>query len=181
MTNPTRMSAAEYFLGPESNLMNDLIDGVLIFRGTNTPAHQFVLGDLAIYLHELVPNGRVWLSPLDVHLDDYTVVQPDLFWVAENSRCHESAGRERFENAPDLVIELLMEGWIRHDRIVKFGVYQRFGAPEYWIVDPLNQYVEVYCLVDGKYIQQGIYEATDSFSSPVLGGKTVELSRIFKD
>jgi hypothetical protein len=47
------------------------------------------------------------------------------------------------------------------------------------MIDPVGQYVEVCVWKDGKYLRQGVYGVDDTFQSPVLGGKTVELKGIF--
>jgi len=53
--------------------------------------------------------------------------------------------------APDLVIEVLSDGTAKRDRGVKYDDYQAHGVAEYWIVDPDNQVIEQYHLVDGAY------------------------------
>ena len=42
-----------------------------------------------------------------------------------------------------------------------------------------GKYVEVWILSENKFVRHGVYGADDSFESPVLGGKVVELKGIF--
>ena len=53
--------------------------------------------------------------------------------------------------APDLVVEVLSPSTAKNDRWQKARTYAAHGVPEYWIVDPMNQTVEVYALQDGQY------------------------------
>jgi Uma2 family endonuclease len=86
---------------------------------------------------------------------------------------------KQLEGPPDLLVEVFSPGTVRKDKREKYHLYERYGVREYWMVDPVGQYVEVCVWKDGKYFHQGVYGADDSFESPVLGGKTVELKGIF--
>ena len=49
------------------------------------------------------------------------------------------------------VVEVLSPSTAKNDRWQKARTYAAHGVPEYWIVDPMNQTVEVYALQDGQY------------------------------
>jgi len=65
------------------------------------------------------------------------------------------------------------------DRDTKFTVYERHGVREYWIVDPIEAYLEVYVQQDGRFVRQGTYGAEDTVVSSALGGAAVDLKRVF--
>lgn len=127
-------------------------------------------------MQDLIPHGETFAAPLDVHLDAENVVQPDLLWVAENSRCVVRDGR--LHGAPDLVVEILSPSTTRIDRTDKFLLYERFGVSEYWIIDPTHKLLEVWTLRDGLYAQHGVYGTGEIFHSPALG-REVNLSVVF--
>ncbi len=172
----SRMTAAEFFELPETNLPMALIDGEVIMSPAPVPKHQSTSGDFYNFLRTNVPNGIVYYSPIDVALDEENVVQPDIVWVAENSRC--VIGEKRLEGPPDLVVEVFSPGTVRLDKTTKFKLYERFAVYEYWMIDPIEQYVEVYHLQDTAYILQGVYGPEDTFESRILH-KPVALQPIF--
>ena len=55
------------------------------------------------------------------------------------------------EGPADLVIEVLLPGHEAYDRTVKRQRYGAGGVPEYWIVDPCRQRLEVLCCAGGDY------------------------------
>lgn len=68
-------------------------------------------------------------------------------------------------HASSLVIEVLSPSTSRNDRIKKYNAYQKFGVNEYWIVDPLNETVEVYVLDEGTYRRWNAYGREDLIHS----------------
>jgi Uma2 family endonuclease len=177
MVSKTRMTADEFFQLPETNQPTELIDGELIVSAPPIPKHQRLIRLLLILLDILIPDGEVFPSPIGVYFDDLNIPEPDLVWVAENSRC--VVTEKQLEGSPDLIVEIFSPGTATRDKREKYQLYQRYGVSEYWMVDPIGQYVEVCVWKDGKFEQQGVYGADDSFNSPVLGGKTVSLKGIF--
>ena len=81
------------------------------------------------------------LAPLDVYLDEKTVVQPDLIMLEPSSLS--KIKNQGIEGAPDLVVEILSPSNSHIDRYHKRALYQEFGVKEYWIVDPNNKSLEI--------------------------------------
>jgi hypothetical protein len=48
----------------------ELISGKPTFRASHTPGHQLLVGNVSYLLHRDVPNGRVFIAPLEVYLDE---------------------------------------------------------------------------------------------------------------
>lgn len=145
MPNPKdhKMTAEEYFSTPETNKHMELRDGVLIEFATPTPEHQDIAGGLYAEIRSFIrTNGgscKPFISPLDVKLDDYNVVQPDVFVICDPSKYDD----KRCYGAPDWVIEVLSTNR-KDDLVDKFVLYQKFGVREYWIIDPKNEKTLVY-------------------------------------
>lgn len=171
------MTADDYFARPESMLPEQLLDGELIVSPAPAFAHQIASRNLLNLLQERIPGGGVFYSPADIWLDERNVVQPDLFWLADPSRCQLVKGR--LSGPPELIVEILSPKTARYDRSRKFELYERHGVPEYWIVDLDVRAVEVWSLQNGVYERLGNFLSGASFESPVLGGQRVETAPIF--
>lgn len=185
----TPMTMEEYEALPETMVRMELINGIVVYpfgypgeeNDIMVPApalgHQDKLFGLAKLIDRTAPGGKVWIAPVDVYFDDDNYVQPDILWVAEDSRCVPDAGK-RLRGAPDLIVEIASPGTAIYDRRDKFNLYQRFGVREYWIADPQAKYVEVYRHENGVFVRQGVYGPDETFESAVLG-KPVDLKGIF--
>jgi len=175
----TRITAEEYFKLPETNQKVELINGEIIIEMPPIDDHQKVLALLHLLLAKLIPGGTLRFAPLGVHLDDENVPEPDLFWVSgPDSRCKLGEDRQ-WHGAPDLVIEVLSPSTARRDKREKYQLYEKHGTREYWLVEPLAQYLEQWVLVEGKFEYKGLFGPDDSFTSPVLNGQKVELKSVF--
>ncbi len=177
MTDQVKMTATEYYELPETNDTIELINGELIVSPPPIPDHQLVVGSTYVVVLQLKPDGKVFLSPVEVYFDEENIPQPDIAWVSANSRC--IVAKKRLEGPPDLIVEVLSPGTERKDRKKKFELYQKYGVREYWMVHPEEKYLEVWRHENGFFVHQGVYGPDDSFVSAVLGGKTVELAKVF--
>ena len=177
MVTRTRVTADEFFELPETNQFMELIDGEIIMSPSPVPDHQDVIGNGVILLkqHAKERGGRVFISPLDVKFDEVNVPQPDIIYLAPDSRC--VIEEKRLVGAPDLLVEVLSPGSIKRDRSDKFLLYERYGVREYWIIDPRDQLVEVWQLKDGRYSLLGVFSPEETFVSPLVG--EVEVSTLF--
>lgn len=169
----------EAFLAlPETTQPIELVEGVVYMAPSPNYDHQKISVHLSTRLLTILPNGDVGVAPLDVHFDDETILQPDLFWVSQgNPNCILQDGY--WHGAPDLCIEILSPSTAIRDKRDKFALYERFGVREYWIVDPTHQVVDVWSLVEGKFTRIGTFGAADTLPSVVLSGVSVSLASIF--
>ncbi len=70
MVIPTQyMTVPEFFALPESTLPIELIHGEVIVSPTPIPQHQRLIGRLYMLLNRLIPNGEVFIAPLDVYIE----------------------------------------------------------------------------------------------------------------
>ncbi len=113
--------------------------------------HQVVVGLLFEKLRRIARRTGAWVyvAPLDVHLADHSVVQPDVFYV---SPVRKRIIQHRIEGAPDLMIEVLSPGTARNDRGEKLRLYAEHDVREYWIVDPFERQIEFLRNEDGRFV-----------------------------
>ena len=91
---------------------------------------------------------------------------PDLLFAGP-SRQH-MLEEQRFNGAPDLIMEVVSPDSESRDRREKYLEYERAGVREYWIIDPLSQRLEAYALRRGAYVL--IPEKDGKIASGVIRG-----------
>jgi Uma2 family endonuclease len=177
----TKMTAAEFFKLPETNTPEELIDGELIVSPSPVPKHQKGIGKTYLLLSALqkIIGGEAYLSPIDVFLDDENIPQPDVLWIAPDGKC--KVGDKYLIGAPDLIVEVLSPGTEKRDRGTKFLLYEKFGVREYWLIQPVEEYVEIFVLENGVFKRLGLFEPGQMFVSPVLSGQMIEVKALFED
>lgn len=142
---PRPVTYEEFLRLPEGGIYN-LVGGLLLHEPSPGEAHQSIVGNVYASLRAHVHErrlGRVYVAPLDVHLEPTETYEPDVFFVSED-RLPRMRDRGLFDVAPDLVVEVLSPYTARYDRGVKRRGYARHGCREYWVVDPRSRTVEVY-------------------------------------
>lgn len=166
----------------DDTLLYELIDGELVSRKANSPRHQQVLGYLLFATHAFAREnklGEVLPGPIDIILDDNNDIQPDLVFIAQlNAHIVTSDG---VMGAPDLVVEVISPSSIYRDRVTKKALYERFGVPEYWLVDPADNFIGIYTLTDGEYkLLSAASVEEGQLSSGVLPGLVIDLNALFR-
>ncbi|MDX2139247.1 MAG: Uma2 family endonuclease [Chloroflexota bacterium] len=169
-----RMTADEYLALPETTLPMNLIDGELIDRATPTADHQSLVLQIAIVLKAKARalGGDAYIAPLDVRLDEFNVVQPDVLVILPGSKCQ--IIENKLYGAPDLVVEVLSPSTGKLDHKRKFALYERFGVREYWMVDPDALLIEVWVHDEVHLLRHGVYEQGEVMPSPLLGEIVVD-------
>ncbi|OON99327.1 MAG: hypothetical protein ATN35_13165 [Epulopiscium sp. Nele67-Bin004] len=61
-----------------------------------------------------------------------------------------------YYGVPNLVVEILSSNR-KDDLVIKLKLYERIGVGEYWIVDPLNDTINQYVLIDSRYELAEVY------------------------
>ena len=59
---------------------------------------------------------------------------------------------------PDWLCEIASPSAARYDRHTKLTAYERHGVPFVWLVDPVERWLEVHALRDGRYTMDGRVE-----------------------
>ena len=142
-------------LMPDDGHRYELIDGALVVTPAPTPPHQIVVVRLWQALDSACPDSlRVLVAPLDVALDDSSVLQPDLL-VARRA----DFTKRDLPTAPLLAVEVLSPSTRRIDLTLKRDRYQAAGCPSYWVVDPDEPSITAWDLDDGRYVEVAHVEA----------------------
>ncbi|HEY2421141.1 MAG TPA: Uma2 family endonuclease [Neobacillus sp.] len=141
---------------------------------------SFLMAEFNFHLRS--KKCKVFPSPFAVRFsetDEYnqadTVFEPDISVICNEGQLDEYGAK----GAPTLVVEVLSPSTSRNDRVRKYNTYQRFGVKEYWIVDPLNETVEIYTWEDGLFQRWNAYGREDAVSSKQFDGLTLSGEEMF--
>ena len=171
-----RYSVEDYKEWPDDE-KREIIDGA-IYDMSPAPRvkHQNIVGNFYVNLKTHPKNPcYTGIAPTDVVLDDYNVVQPDLFIVCDGIKITE----DNIQGAPDLIVEVVSPGTEVKDRREKKRLYERSGVKEYLIVFPEREYVERYVLKEGKYGSPEIFNWDEHFRLSIFPIE-VKLEEIFE-
>lgn len=186
----TLYTVDDYMGWTDDTFRCELIDGVVYdMSAAPVVTHQETISSLHFaimaFLRERHKQGGgggeppclVLESPVDVVLTRNTVVQPDLVVLCNRAKI---ANGKNIQGAPDLVVEMLSPSTAAKDKREKFRAYERAGVPQYLVVDPHEQYAELYTLgEDGRYAPPAILAAEDPLELAVAPGMGLTLSAIF--
>lgn len=160
----------------------ELIDGEVYVTPSPAPDHQRIVGRIFRAIGDALAEsggGEVFIAPLDVVLDDSTVIVPDVVAVLADR-----AGvvtRKGLSGAPSLVVEVASPSTRRIDSGVKRDRYARAGVAEYWLLDPASGATIRYSqCVDGGYADVLVMNQDDVLVSATIDGLRVDLKMIFE-
>jgi len=140
--------------------------------------HQRALIKVIGYLESITSAGDLRATPTLLYLDEQTRVKPDVFWVAPNSRC-QLAETGYWTGAPDVVVEILSPMTEALDRSEKFELYQRYRVYEYWMLNPTADFIEVYVLLNKRFVRHGLFQPGESFNCGAFNGHTIDVAELF--
>jgi Uma2 family endonuclease len=177
-----RVSFAELEQWPDDGRRYELYDGEVIVVPAPLPRHQRVVLNVQRVLdeYERATGGLVFGAPFDIVLSDFDVVQPDVvFFTAERRHLLDMMKATRVP--PDLAVEVVSRSTEARDRGRKMQLLARFGVPEYWIVDPVANTLEIYALDEARFRLVGTYEGTHAVQSATLRGLSFSAGRLFAE
>ncbi len=169
-----RMTYAEYRAMPDDGKRYELVDGVLREMAdmpAPTLAHQLASRGIFRKLDSFVAErklGQMLYAPVDVYLADNLSYQPDILFVANESRA--KLTKDEVNGPPDLVVEIVSPASRNIDRKEKAANYANYGVREYWLVYPEAWIIEVLELKEGKFQLLGRYGEGETARSEVLAG-----------
>jgi Uma2 family endonuclease len=135
---------------PNDQLRYELDDGVLVVSPAPLNNHQFVVGRLTAILIAACPDHLAVLPGPGVNLSRFQHRIPDVTIAPARE-----IDTKYQESPPELAIEVSSKSTRLYDRNRKKDVYEGFGIPAYWIVEPDRDgpRLIVFELGDGKYEQ----------------------------
>ena len=123
--------------GPEDRI--ELLDGLLVVREPQRARHATVVGLVRAALQKAFGSGYHIREEKPIALDRLSEPEPDVAVVPGKLRDYLTAHPAR----PVLVVEVA-DSSLALDRLRKGGLYARAGIADYWVVNLIDEALEVY-------------------------------------
>ncbi len=142
------MSEAEFLTWNEEGLKAEFVDGNVIIFPPCTVIHDEYVGGLSSLIGLFASKHHLGVvlatRGIALRLRKGLVRSPDVIFLRNSRR---DIIRETYlDGAPDLAIEFVSPESIVRDWHEKYREYEAAGIREYWIVDQLQERLEVYRL-----------------------------------
>ena len=184
MTEPAnrRATYADLEAVPE-HLVAEIIDGELVTHPRPSPRHAATTNSLS---NELTgpfqkgrggPGGWVFFSEPELKLGSDILVPDIAGW--RRQRLPSYPKTNYFTVAPDWVCEVLSASTERRDRSVKKRKYANAGVAYLWIVDPRQQLLEAFSLLDGRWLASGVWTSDDKVAAPPFEAISLSLADLW--
>src|SRR5262245_46615987 len=139
-----RMTRARYdrlldvgIFGPEDRV--ELLDGLLVVREPQGERHATVVGLVRVALEKAFGRGYHIREEKPIALDEQSEPEPDIAVVPGRLRDYLTAHPAR----PVLIVEVAETSVVLY-RLRKGRLYARAGITEFWLVNLVNDVLEVY-------------------------------------
>ena len=150
--NALKYTYEHYVHFPTDGKRHEIVDGEHFVNPAPSTKHQYAVQQLFRQLDAQVretERGIVFVSPIDVQVSEFTVIQPDLAVVLNERR--NIITDAKLDGAPNMLVEVVSPSSTSFDRTTKKLAYQRAAVPEYWIVDPMQKTIEQFALAADQY------------------------------
>jgi len=167
---------------PPDHSKLELIAGVLYMSPPPEYTHDNVVRRLnrllILELARLQNKGSVYAPRAAIWTSERTYLEPDLFYVSAET---EARLDPEHRTTADLVIEVTSPGSAIYDRNTKADTYAALGVKELWLVDEVDEFVEVRCLKEDRYNEGRILRKSEPLTSAVIARLIIDVTKIFED
>jgi len=173
-----RYTVADYMSWPDAERLELIAGEIYNMSPAPTIKHQGIVGDFYNQLKQQLKGKSCipYVAPVDVVLSNDDVVQPDVLVVCDPAKITEN----NIQGAPDLVVEVLSPSTALKDMREKKLLYERSGVREYVVIDPLEEYVQRFCLQnDGHYGSSDVFGPHEVLHLRSLPEIEIQLWEIF--
>ncbi len=177
-----KLTYEDFMKIPYDGKQYELYKGDLFMVPAPSIRHQDIVVKLDRNLGVFVEKnnlGKLFVAPCDVVFSDNEIVKPDIIYISNKNL---SIIKElNIQGVPDFLIEIISPTTSYNDKKIKKQIYEKYGVEEYWIIDPVNETLEVFVLEKGKYKLDDIYSKNDKVKVKSIEGLEVDLKRVFSE
>ncbi|KJU86293.1 restriction endonuclease [Candidatus Magnetobacterium bavaricum] len=168
-------------LGKDFDL-TEIINGVEVMGPSPFGKHQDISRRIYDRISQFVRDKRlgvVFYAPLDVILEEEEQqLQPDLLFIKKENM---GIFQDWIRGVPDMVCEIVSKGSVAKDTVTKKDVYERYKVPEFWLVFPWFETIEVFAFEGDKYKLFSTAEGEGMVKSKVIEGLEMDVKEVFSD
>lgn len=150
-------------LAYQDPIWEELIDGKVVLMSPRPSFNHNRIAENIDFLFRVYLKGKKCITlgdGYDLYLSDQNRFVPDFMIVCDRDKIRPDG----VYGAPDLVVEVLSPSTAKNDKKHKKDAYEKYGVPEYWIVNPVDKSIEVYRLQNGQYVLDNIYSIYPDYS-----------------
>lgn len=175
------ISYEEFLEWADEDVRAEWVDWEVIVMSPASTRHQdladFITACLRLFV-EHHDRGRVLSAPFQMKLENGR--EPDVLFVADD---HLDRLKDTYLDGPaDLVVEIVSPESGPRDRGDKFYEYETGGVPEYWLIDPQREQIELYQLrEDTRQYQLVQPDEDDVYRSEAVPGFWLKASWLWQE
>ena len=176
VAKPLKLYTIEEFeqMTKDEHITYELIDGIIMMSPRPAAKHQKISMRLsAAFLNLLKDTNCDAIQEFELALDHQRFV-PDLMIA-----CNDEFEGNRYEKVPQIVIEIISSSSVSRDCFVKRNKYEQLGIPEYWIVSPEEQCIDVLCFADASHTNYCVKD-NPILTSCTIPELTIDLNNVFE-
>lgn len=168
---------------PPDHSKLELIAGVLYMTPPPTQLHSNAAARLNRLLSEHLiktgDKGTLYFPRAGIVRGPNSWLEPDLFYVADETKARRDPKYPNYLATADLVIEVISPSSAIYDRNTKADTYAALGVKELWLVDEGAGIIELRILEGGRYTPSVVVEKDDQLKSTVLSGFEIRVGDVF--
>ncbi|MBF0466518.1 MAG: Uma2 family endonuclease [Nitrospirae bacterium] len=161
--------------------LTEIINGEEIMGPSPFGRHQSIVMKITkrILFHLERHNlGELYVSPLDVIFEEgINRLQPDILFIRRENM---SIFQDWIRGVPDMVCEIISQGSYEMDTEIKKAIYEKYRVPEYWIVMPELQMIEILTIEGDRYKLHCVASFEGVVTSKVIEGLAISIKDIFE-
>ena len=178
---PHKFTVEEYGRMGEAGVFSpgvrvELIEGEIVDMPPIGDRHAACVGWLTRTLTLLLQHVALVWARNPVRLDDYSEPEPDILVLKPRDDFYRN-GKPRPEDV--LLLIEVSDSTLAFDRKRKISLYARRGIPEVWIVNLVDERVEMFADPSGAYQTTATFSRGEEVQSRALAALRLDVSEIF--
>ncbi len=168
------------------NMTGEIINGELIVTPRPSRKHTYAASALDKRIGPPYqfgegggPGDWIILVEPEIRCGEHILV-PDLAGWREE-RYPDEEPHNWISVVPDWVCEILSPETRRLDRMVKMPIYAQYEVPYLWLIDPMDQTLEIYRLKESEWVVAGLHKEADKVRAVPFSDVEINLADLWQE